>query len=128
MLDYCSKIFLAHLEKAPQYKFPTESQRLSGMVDLLRPSIVAVELRHHGNETAVALEGSNLWFCYQISVGSHSVPTPPQDLSGTSIQFNVPDGKRIAAEGGKVQVTVKNHFLKPSTKEVSAIEKKVLIY
>ncbi len=73
-----------------KYAVPWAKHTL-GVVDLLRPSIEAVELRHHGSEKAVTLEGRNLWFCYQISVGSHPVKTPHQDLSGTSIQFNVPN-------------------------------------
>ncbi len=84
-----------------------------------------MELQHHGSEKAVALEARNLWFCYQISVGGHFVKTPPQDLSGTSIQFNVPQSKAIATDGGIVKVTTQSHFSKPVKYEVSSTERKV---
>ncbi len=122
---YCQKLFHAFLDKAPKYALPPWSKHTPGAVGLLRPSIEAVELQHHGSEKAVALEGRNLWFCYQVSVGGHTVKTPPQDLSGTSIQFNIPQSKAIATDGGIVKVTTTSHFNKPVKHEVPITEKKV---
>ncbi len=122
---YSQKLFRAFLDRAPKYDLPPLSKHTPGVVDLLRPSIEAVELCNHGSEKAVALEGRNLWFCYQISVGGHSVKIPPQDLSGTSIQFNVPHSKAIVTDGGFVKVTTQSHFNKPVKYEVSITERKV---
>ncbi len=122
---YSQKLFRCFLDKAPKYDLPPWSKHTPGAVGLLRPSIEAVELRNHGSEKAVALEGRNLWFCYQVSVGGHSVKTPPEVLSGTSIQFNVPERKMIATDGGIVKVATHSHFSKPVKHEVSITEKKV---
>ncbi len=122
---YCQKQFRGYLDKAPKYPLPPVSKHPPGPVSLLKPSIEGVELRHNGSETAVALEGKNLWFCYQLSLGGHSEKTPPQDLSGTSIQFNIPKGKSITTEGGSVRVTTHSHFAKPVKQEVVVSEKKV---
>ncbi len=122
---YCQKLFRGHLEKAPKYALPPVSKHPPGPVSLLKPAIEGVELRYHGSETAVALEGKNLWFCYQLSVGGHSEKTPPQDLSGTSIQFNIPKGKPITTDGGTVRVITHSHFTKAGRQEVAVSEKKV---
>ncbi len=122
---YSQKLFHGFLDRAPKYDLPPWSKHTPGAVGLLRPSIEAVELRHHGSEKAVALEGRNLWFCYQVSVGGHSVKTPPEDLSGTSIQFNVPQSKAIATGGGILEVTTTSHFNKPLKHKVPITEKKV---
>ncbi len=119
MTGYSQKLFHAFLDRAPKYDLPPWSKHTLGAVGLLRPSIEAVDLQHHGSEKAVTMKGKNLWFCYQVSVGGHSVKTPPQDLSGTSIQFNVPQSKDIATDGGIVKVTTQSHFSKPVKCEVS---------
>ena len=127
MFNYCQKIFLGFLEKVPKYTFPPPSKHSPGEVGLVKPSIETVELRHHGSEKAVALEGNNLWFCYQISVDGHPpVETPPQNLSGSSIQFNVPEGKQLMTEyNSKVKVTTHSRFAKPIKEVVPISEKKV---
>ncbi len=122
---YCQKLFRGHLEKAPKYALPPVSKHPPGPVSLLKPAIEGVEFRHHGSETAVAVEGKNLWFCYRLSVGGHSEKTPPRDLSGTSIQFNIPKGKSITAEGESVRVTTHSHFAKQVMHEVAVSENKV---
>ena len=102
---------------------------LLGEVSMLRPAVEAVELRHHGGETAVTLEGINLWFCHQMSVGGYQVETPPQDLSGSSIQFNIPKEKKgLAIENGRVKVILYSHFAKPIRQELAVYEKMVRNY
>ena len=126
MLDYIQKVFLGFLEKDPGYTLPPPPKYSPGEVGVVRPLIDAVGLRCHGNEKAVAVEGSNLWFCYQISVGGHPpVKTPPQDLSGSSIQFNIPEGKQLMTECNRVNVTTHSHFAKPNKEIVPLSEKKV---
>ncbi len=122
---YSQKLFHGFLDRAPKYDLPLWSKHTPCAVGLLRPSIEAMELRHHGSEKAVAMEGRNLWFCYQVSVGGHSVQTPPQDLSGTSIQFNLSQSKAVATDDGIVKVTTQSHFSKSVKHEVSITEKKV---
>ena len=130
MLVYNQKIFNAFLEKPPdKYSIAPAPKHLLGEVSMLRPVIQAVELRHHGGETAVTLEGINLWFCYQMSVGGHQVETPPQDFSSSSIQFNIPkEKKRIAIENGRVKVILYSHFAKPIRQELVVNERKVRNY
>ena len=92
---------------------------------MLKPSVTSVELHSHGNELAVVVEGSNLWICYQISVGGHTVQTPAHDLSGTSIQFNIQrEDSKVKVEEGKVMAVLYSHFSKrPFNKEVSALQR-----
>ena len=92
---------------------------------MLKPSVTSVELHSHGNELAIVVEGSNLWFCYQVSVGGHTVQTPAHELSGTSIQFNIPmEENKVKVEEGKVMVVLYSHFSKkPFNKEVPTIQK-----
>ena len=92
---------------------------------MLKPTVTSVELHSHGNELAVVVEGSNLWFCYQVSVGGHTVQTPAHDLSGTSIQFNIQrEESKVKVEEGKVMAMVYSNFSKKSlSKEVPALQK-----
>lgn len=92
---------------------------------MLKPSVTSVELHSHGNELAVVVEGSNLWFCYQISIGGHTVQTPAHDLSGTSIQFNIQrEESKVKVQEGKVMAVLYSYFSKkPLSEEVSALQK-----
>ena len=52
--------------------------------------------------------------------------TPLQDLSGSSIQFNIPkERKGVATESGRVKVILYSHFAKPIRQELAVNEKKV---
>ena len=120
---------LVYNQAPDQYIIPPAPKHPLGEVSMLRPAIEAVELRHHGGETAVTLEGINLWFCYQMSVGGYQVETSPQDLSNSSIQFNIPKEKKgIAIENGRVKVILYSHFAKPIRPELVVNEKKVRNY
>ena len=92
---------------------------------MLKPSVTSVELHSHDNELAVVVEGSNLWFCYQISIGGHTVQTPAHDLSGTSIQFNIQrEESKVKVEEEKVMAVLYSHFSKkPLSKQVPALQK-----
>ena len=95
---------------------------------MLKPSVTSVELHSHGNELAVVVEGSNLWFCYEISIGGHTVQTPAHDLSGTSIQFNIQREeskvKMIEGKERKVMAMLYSHFSKkPLSKVVPVLQK-----
>ena len=124
MVEYCQKIFRSFLEKSPEY-IPPLAKQLPTELTMLRPSVTSVELHSHGNELAIVVEGSNLWFCYQISIGGHTVQTPAHDLSGSSIQFNIQrEESKVKVEDGKVMAVLYSHFSKkPLSEEVPALQK-----
>ena len=125
MAEYCQKIFRSFLEKFPEYIPPSSAKQLPTELTILKPSVTSVELHSHGNELAVVVEGSNLWFCYQISIGGHTVHTPAHDLSGTSIQFIIQrEESKVKVEEGKVMAVLYSVFSKkPLSEEVSALQK-----
>ena len=124
VLAYCQKkIFLGILEQEPNYTIPPFQKHSPREANLTRPAIEAVELRHHGSETAVVLEGKNLWFCYQIAVGGCTQTIPPDILSASSIQFNISREKKMVMEGEKVKVALHSYFAKPLKNEVPVNER-----
>ena len=130
MAEYCQKIFRSFLEKSPEYIPSSSAKQPLTELTMLKPSVTSVELHSHGNELAIVVEGSNLWFCYQISIGGHTVHTPAHDLSGTSIQFNIPkEESKVKVEKGEVMVVLCSHFSKkPFSKAVPALQKVGLAY
>ena len=117
-------IFLGWLDRIPKYSLPDVPKHPPSEIDYLKPSVEKVEIRHHGSETAVVLEGSNLWFCSQVSIGSYSLKTPACDLSGSSIRFNDRKEKvMIATQDEKVKVTLDSYFSKLVKKEILVDEK-----
>ena len=129
MAVYSKKLFISFLDKDPKYCIPSAPKYAPGEIGDLKPSIDSVELRHLGSETAIVLEGSNLWFCNQVFVGTlQSVKTPARVISGSSIQFNVQkENCKIKTESGKVKVVLNSHFAKPVKQEVTANVKPVSI-
>ena len=125
MVEYCQKIFRSFLEKSPEYIPPSLAKQLPTELTMVKPSVTSVELHSHDNELAVVVEGSNLWFCYQISIGGHTVQTPAHDLSGSSIQFNIQrEESKVKVEDGKVMAVLYSHFSKkPLSEEVPALQK-----
>jgi hypothetical protein len=113
MLVYSSCVFENYLDKSPKYSFPDVLQHALGDVDDSKPSIYEVQIHHHGKESAVVMEGSNLWFCYQLSFRGLKLPVPASDISGSSIQFNgvkVPTESTAAISSGKEIVNLLSHF------------------
>ena len=126
MAAYSKKIFIGFLDRDPKYSMPSAPKHAPGEVSDLKPSADSVELRRLGSETAIVLEGSNLWFCYQVIIGIHTVKTLARDRSSSSIQFNVQkENHEIATEDGKVKVVLHSHFAKPIKQEVPANERLV---
>ena len=125
---YNKKLFNSFLDKDPKYNIPSAPAHAPGDVGHLRPSIKSVELHHLGSETAIVLEGSNLWFSYQVSIGGQLMKTPASDISGSSIQFNVQkENCKIVTEDGKVKVVLHSDFAKVVKQEVTANVKPVRI-
>ena len=126
MAAYSKKVFNGFLDRDLKYSIPSAPKHAPGEISDLKPNADSVELRRLGSETAIVLEGSNLWFCHQVIVGSHTVKTPARDLSSSSIQFNVQkENCKIVTEGGKVKVVLHSHFAKPVKQEVPANDKLV---
>ena len=126
MAEYCQKVFRSYLEKFPEYTPPSPSKQSPVELAMLKPSITSVELHSHGNELAIVAEGSNLWFCYQISIGGHTIQTPAHKLSGTSIQFNIQrEESKIKVVEEKVDVVVYSHFSKKPISNVVSVLRKV---
>ena len=126
MAAYSKNVFIGFLDRDPKYSIPSAPKHALGEISDLKPSADSVELRRLGSETAIVLEGSNLWYCYQVIVGTHTVKTPARDLSSSSIQFNLQkENHKIVTEDGKVKVVLHSHFSKPIKQEVPANEKLV---
>ena len=123
MRAYSKKVFIGFLDRDPKYSIPSAPKHAPGEISDLKPDADSVELRRLGSETAIVLEGSNLWFCHQVVIGSHTVKTPARDLSSSSIQFNVQ--KENHKIDGKVKVVLHSHFSKPVKQEVPANNKLV---
>ena len=81
----------------------------------LKPSIRAIDICHHGNEIAVVLDGENLWFCHQVTVGGHHELLPAQKATAVSIRFNTPRKEgAINVVSGKVKISLQSHFSRPA--------------
>ena len=126
MADYTKKVFNGFLDRDPKYSIPSAPKHAPGEISDLKSSADSVELSRLGSETAIVLEGSNLWFCYQVTIGTHTVKTPARDPSSSSIRFNVQkENHKIVTEDGKVKVVLHSHFAKPVKQEVPANERLV---
>ena len=135
MAAYAKKVFRAFLEKSatrePAYKIPSSPKYVPPELSDLKPSLMSVQLHRHGNELAVVVEGSNLWFSYQIALqGMPRVPIPGNKSSGSEIQFNIKGDDSIALEDGnvkEVRVTLHSYFSKTTKVDVS-LQHKVGLY
>ena len=128
MAAYNKKLFISYLDRDPKYCIPSAPTHAPGEIGDLKPSIDSVELHPLGSETAIVLEGRDLWFSYEVSIGAQSMETPARDISGSSIQFNVQkENCKINTEDGKVKVMLHSHFAKPVKQEVTANMKPVSI-
>ena len=128
MAVYSKKLFISFLDKDPKYCIPSAPKYAPGEINDLKPSIDSVELHHLGSETNIVLEGSNLWFCYRVSISAQSVKTTARDISGSSIQFNVQkENHRSVTEDGNVKVMLHSYFAKPVKQEMTANVKPVSI-
>ena len=124
MLEYSKSIFEVHLDRNPKYLFPVTVPCALDDIDGLKPSVREVQIHHHSSESAVVVEGSNLWFCYQVSFRGQKMSIPASDLSGSSIHFTVPSNPHSVSMYGKEIISLDNHFkAKPIRQEVEVFEK-----
>ena len=131
MLLYSKSVFQCHLDKFPKYSFPQSTQHALDDVPGLLPDISGIQIHHHGSESAIAIEGSNLWFCYGVSFRGQKLPIPASDVSGSSVQFNevvVATNTEFMTHGEEL-VSLENHFKsKPLKQKVEVLEKVSKIY
>ena len=115
MFEYCKSVFEHHLDKLPKYSFPETTQHALDDLPDLKPAVHEIQIHHHGNESAIVIEGSNLWFCYGVSFRTQKLAIPASDVSGSSIQFNgvVPSVSEVMTYK-KEYVSLDNHFKSPS--------------
>ena len=129
METYCQKMFRGYLDKDPEYKIPPLPKKSPESVESLRPMVSDFKVHEHGSEMALVIEGSNLWFCYQLSVNGESTDTPACDITGTSIKLNLDKDSRTSlsslTDGQEVKVKVHNHFFKSLSPAVVKVQKKV---
>ena len=122
---YSKNIFDAHLDKPPKYTFPETPKHAIGDVNDLRPCVSEILIHYHGNESAIVLEGENLWFCYQISFRGHKVPVAAADVSDTSIQFKNALYESPSRKCNKETITLHNFFSSKPTKIEARVSEKV---
>ena len=125
MLEYSKDIFECYLDKQPKYPFPVSKQHALGDLNNLRPSIEGIQIHHHGNQCAVVVEGSNLWFCYQISFRGQKLPIPASEISGSAIQLINMSGQRESLSSGRERVTLFNYFKSKSNYQDVEVHEKV---
>lgn len=131
MLKYSNRIFESYLDKFPKYSFPDALRHALGDVDDSKPSVCEVQIHHHGNESAVVMEGSNLWFCYQLSFRGLKLSVPASDISASSIQFSgvkVPTESTAALSSGNENVNLFSHFKSKVIRQEVEVHERVRYY
>ena len=119
------------LKRPPEYNFPTSRKAPPPDVDGLKPTFSSVGIHRYGNELAVAIEGSNLWFSYQISLhDTEKIIIPGDKSDGTSIKYDLSGDQedKISVEEERVKVSLHTRFSSkpfsyhvPVEKEVNTI-------
>ena len=125
---YVRKVSHGFLKRPPEYNLPTSPKGPPPDVDGLKPTLSSVAIHRHGNELAVAVEGSNLWFSYQISLhDTEKIIIPGDKSNGTSIQYNLSGDQedKISVEEDKVKVSLHTHFSSKPVKVHVPVHKKV---
>ena len=121
------KVLCRYLERSPLYSMPPLYATAYEMLEISHPSVKQLNVDIYDNEVAVTVEGQNLWFCQQVTVGNYTVETPADKVTGNSIQFNcnINQKKALAIQNDKVRVTIQNQFCKPIKIRECPVEIKV---
>ena len=128
MSTYIQKIFKAFLEKQPKYELPTSPSGALCELDDLKPILSSVELHRHGNELAVVVEGSNLWFSYQITLhDTQKIAIHGHEANGTAIKYHLKGDheSKVVVANEKVKVYMFTHFSSKMVKQNVSVHKKV---
>ena len=125
MSKFSDDIFVGYLDKHPEYSIPKSMESvILGDVEDLKPEIHdIIQIHHHSNQSAIVIEGHNLWFCYQVSFRGHKVLIPASDISGSSISFNVANLKSSNQE--EERVALGNYFKSKSIQRTVKVHEKV---
>lgn len=91
MRVYLNKIIRGYLEKGEKYTIPT-SRQMSLPCGKVVPSISNLFLHVQGSDMFLIVEGSNLWFCYQLRSGKH-LSIIPNETNGTFMKFIISNNK-----------------------------------
>ena len=130
MSTYTQKIFKAFLEKQPKYELPTNPSGALHELDDLKPILSSVELHRHGNELAVVVEGSNLWFSYQIALhDTQKIDIHGHEANGTAIKYhlNGDHESKVVVVNENVKVYLLTHFSSKAVRQNVSVHKKVSI-
>ena len=130
MSFYAQKIFHGFLKKPPEYAPPPSPKGALPELDDLKPTLSSVELHRHGSELAVVVEGSNLWFSYQISLhDTQKISISGDESNGTSIQYNIPSDQedKVEIENERVRVFLQTHFSSKPVKQHVSVYRKVKV-
>lgn len=131
MCEFSKDIFDAYLDQAPKYSklnsFPkrADSESVLSDVEDVTPELDEVQIHHHGNQSAIVIEGRNLWFCYQVSFRGLKVPIPASDISGSSIRYNIKSLKASDQDHKMCETVTLGYYFKsrPIRKSVDVHEK-----
>ena len=129
MSSYAQELFHGFLKKPPEYAPPPSPKGALPELDDLKPTLSSVKLHRHGNELAVVVEGSNLWFSYQISLyDTQRISIPGDESNGTSIQYNIPGNQedKVEVDSGMVKVFLQTRFSSKFVKQHVLVHKKVI--
>ena len=99
-------MFFSHLDKEPRYSIPQAPKYAPQEVENLLPSISEVHVHHHGDQAAIVMEGTNLWFCREVFLLGHKQNVLSGISSGSSIHVNVFGKKLKIADSGKRNIPV----------------------
>ena len=125
MSKFSDDIFVGYLDKDPKYSIPKCMESVLGDVEDIKPEIHGVQIHHHGNQSAIVIEGGNLWFCYQVSFRGHKVLIPASDITGSSIRFNLARLKESNQELEEESVALHNYFKSRPFRQVVKVHEKV---
>lgn len=102
------------MDKSPQLKI-TDPVRSVKAVSQTKPTANSIAFHRHGNELAITLEGTDLWFVTSIQVGPlKSLCVSAKATNQNVIQFNLqykPDSQVTADE--EADVIVESQFYEP---------------
>ncbi len=126
MVTYCEKLFRGYLDKAPEYRIPSEGKAPASLN--MRPTVSGVTIHDHSSELALVVEGTDFWFCHHLSIRGVNIATPASEISGTSIKLNFDKENNptlvALSDNKEVSLKVFNHFMKvPVTRSVKVVTK-----
>ena len=125
---YSQKVYRGYVERPPnKYMVPSLSKTPTPLINLYPTTSDHLQVDRHGSELAIVLEGSNLWFCHKMTIGNLMIKITASLCNGNCVHYNMDKWDSTVGrlkDGEKVNITLHNHFSRPSTFKV-IINKKV---